>query len=93
MMQLDKAFDLTHTGNSELACAWFTQGIKRNYTTIEPALSAFLKVTGRQKFLEPLYKTMMESPEWQDKAQKMFSTYRNNYHPIAQNMVSKIVSR
>lgn len=92
MATLDKAFKLTQTPNSEIAAAWFEKSIQKNYKTIEPALSQFLKVTGRQKFLEPLYTAMMKSPDWQKSAQQYFQKYRNNYHPIAQNMVGKIVN-
>lgn len=91
LANLDKIFKLTQTSNSEIAAAWFEKSIQKNYKAIEPALSQFLKVTGRQKFLEPLYTAMMKNPEWQKTAKLYFERYRNNYHPIAQNMVSKIV--
>jgi len=92
LANLDKIFKLTQTSNSEIAAAWFEKAILKNYKTVEPALSQFLKVTGRQKFLEPLYTAMMKNPEWQPIAKRYFTNYRNNYHPIAQSMVSKIVN-
>lgn len=90
MKQLDDAFHFTQTGNSEIADLWFVAAVRAGYEPAYPAMEAFLSRVGRQKFLEPLYRAMMETGK-QQMARDIFSKYRNNYHPLAQARMAKIV--
>ncbi|MBX9449727.1 MAG: M1 family metallopeptidase [Taibaiella sp.] len=87
MRALDQEFRITGTGNSEIACAWYQQAIRKNYTQAYGALEKFLINTGREKFLEPLYEELVQNRATQGLAAKIFEKAKNNYHPIVrQNM-------
>lgn len=91
MADLDKTFHFTHTGNSEIADLWFLKAIHTKYTPAYPAMKSFLYVTGRQKFLEPLYEAMMETPDGVVMAKEIYAKARLNYHPLAQKTIDGIV--
>ncbi len=88
---LDKKFKLTQIKNSEIACAWFVQCIKHQYTSAFPAMEHFLINTGREKFLEPLYLEMMKQPTTQTLAKQIFEKGKNNYHPNVRKNMRAIV--
>lgn len=91
MKMLDDAFNLTNTGNSEIACMWFILAIRTNYFQAYPAMERFLSTIGRRKFLEPLYSEMMLAPGGEEMAQRLYRRYKNNYHPLAQESLDEIV--
>ncbi|PZF72495.1 M1 family metallopeptidase [Taibaiella soli] len=91
MAALDKAFHFTQTGNSEIADLWFVAAVHANYTPAYPAMEQFLSKVGRQKFLEPLYGAMMHSGK-EKMAKELFARYKENYHPIAQAKIGKLVN-
>ncbi|WP_198666925.1 M1 family metallopeptidase [Taibaiella helva] len=91
MKDLDQAFHLTQSGNSEIADLWFLQSIRNHYEPAYPAMKQFLYVTGRQKFLEPLYKAMMATPDGQVMAREIYSKARPNYHPLAQKTIDELL--
>lgn len=82
MAELDKAFHFSATGNSEIAAVWYLQSIHAGYEPAYPAMKEFLYVTGRQKFLEPLYEALMSTPEGKTMAQEIYKKARPNYHPL-----------
>lgn len=91
MASLDNRYHLSNSKNSEIACAWYVNAIKKNYKQAFPAMEQFLKVTGRQKFLEPLYGGMMEVDDLKSLAHEIFEKSKNNYHPSARQNVSGIL--
>jgi len=91
MKELDQAFHFTATKNSEIADLWFLQAIRSRYEPAYPAMKQFLLVTGRQKFLEPLYKAMKETPEGTVMAKEIYTRSRPNYHPLAQKTIDEIL--
>ena len=91
MKDLDQTFHFTQTQNSEIADIWFLQSLKHNYSEAYPAMKAFLYVTGRQKFLEPLYEEMMNTLEGSKMAMEIYVKARPNYHPLAQKNIDKIL--
>ncbi len=91
MEDLDKEFRFTQSGNSEIADLWFLLAINTQYEVAYPAMKAFLYVTGRQKFLEPLYKAMMKTPEGKRMAIETYKIARPNYHPLTQKSIDEIV--
>lgn len=92
MLILDKVFNFTNTHNSEIADLWFIMSLQTSYEPAYPAMEGFLSTTGRQKFIIPLYKTMMETQK-SDMAQKLYGKYRSNYHPLAQHKLDEIVQK
>ena len=91
MEELDKAFELTNTGNSEIAAIWFEKSINVGYKGIDKALEAFLKRVGRRKFLKPLYEALAATPEGLEKGRIIFEKYKTNYHYVSTNTIEGIL--
>lgn len=91
MKDLDNTFHFTQTGNSEIADIWFLQALRSNYKEAYPAMKQFLYITGREKFLEPLYEEMMNTKEGKQMAKEIYLLARPNYHPLAQKDIDKII--
>lgn len=91
MKDLDKTFGLTDSQNSEVADLWYLLALNTEYTVAYPAMKEFLYVTGREKFLEPLYKQMMLSDNGKKMAKEIYTIARPNYHPLTQKAMDKII--
>lgn len=91
LKELDEAFDLTNSGNSEIAAIWFEKSINAGYNGIDAALETFLERVGRRKFLKPLYEALASTPEGLTKGRAIFKTYKSNYHYVSINTVEKIL--
>ncbi|MEJ8756675.1 M1 family metallopeptidase [Pontibacter sp. H259] len=83
MQDLDKAFNFTNSGNSEVLAAWFIHAINNKYTTADKALETFLTNVGRRKFLVPIYKALAATPEGKKKALAIYAKARPNYHAVS----------
>ena len=91
MTSLDEIFNFTNTGNSEIADQWFLMAIKANYEFAYPQMESFLSSVGRRKFIEPLYIEMMKTAKGRDMAKDLYTKYRKNYHPLAQESLDKLI--
>lgn len=91
MTELDRVFDFTGTGNSEVFALWAVESIKREYKPAYPAIEAFLTGMGRRKFLEPIYKELVKSEDGKALAKRTYEKARPTYHPLAVDTVDKIV--
>lgn len=90
MKELDDNFHFTTSGNSEIAAQWFIQSLKTNYQTAYSNMDVFLSAVGRRKFLEPIYETMIKTGK-QEMAIRTYNKYKQNYHPLAQMTLDKLV--
>ncbi|MBL7711010.1 MAG: M1 family metallopeptidase, partial [Chitinophagaceae bacterium] len=90
MQALDAAFHFTDAHNSEIADLWFIMAVAADYQTAYPAMDRFLSVTGRQKFILPLYDAMITSGKTA-MAKSIYTKYRANYHPLAQGKLDKMI--
>ena len=90
MKKLDDAYHFTKSTNSEIADLWFITAVTAGYEPAYGAMQEFLSTVGRRKFLEPLYKEMMQTGK-QEMAKRIYNAYRENYHPLAQESLDKIV--
>lgn len=91
MKELDQAFNLTKTGNAEIAHQWLLISIRNRYNAAYPRLEEYLTSIGRQKLIKPLYEELVKTPEGRERALKIYGKARPGYHPIAQNSVDKVV--
>lgn len=89
--KLDGDFNLTETGNSEIAAEWFKLSIASGYATAYPAIERFLGSVGRKKFLEPIYRELLKSPDGKARAQKIFDQSQANYHPLTAIKIRQIL--
>lgn len=92
MEQLDRAFHFTQSKNSEIEALWFELSIHTGYETAYPAMKDFLYVTGRQKFLEPLYLALSQTDKGKKMAEEIYKAARPNYHPLSQKTIDKILN-
>ena len=93
MRELDNAFHLTSTGNSEILCQWLLMGIRNNYQAAYPRLREFLTSMGRRKFLRPLYGELAKTSEGKKRALAIYRQARPLYHSISVAAVDEILGR
>ncbi|QCR24952.1 aminopeptidase [Pontibacter sp. SGAir0037] len=91
MAALDKAFNFTNSGNSEILAAWFLHTIRNNYTAADQALDNFLTHVGRRKFLVPIYKALAATPAGKRKAAAIYAKARPNYHAVSTSTLDEML--
>ncbi len=91
LKDLDEHYNLTQTGNSEIACDWFKHCIEHNYEDAYPALEDFLIRVGRRKFLQPLYERLAQSESNKAWALGVYEKARPGYHSVSYNTIDEIL--
>jgi leukotriene-A4 hydrolase len=91
MRQLDGAFGLTRTGNSEVLFAWLEKAIASRYEPAMPALEAFLTSQGRGRFVRPLYRELMAKDWGKPMAKRIYASARPSYHPVVMGALDKLM--
>ena len=91
MAELDAAFGLTGRGNAEIASLWLLMAVRNGYHPADARLETFLTSIGRRKFLMPLYRELIRTPEGAAKARAIYAKARPFYHPIAVESVDKLL--
>ncbi|OQR87223.1 leukotriene A4 hydrolase [Achlya hypogyna] len=89
LAQLGALYNLVETKNSEVRFRYQTLCVRAEYAVILPQVEIFLKEQGRMKFVRPLYRDLYKSAFGKDAARRIFSEWKDNYHPIARKMVAK----
>lgn len=93
LSELDQAFKFTQSGNSEVLAAWLERAIKSRYSPAYGALQDFLVRVGRRKFLMPLYKALMQSPDGKEMAKAIYANARPNYHSVASHTIDELLEK
>ena len=91
MAALDKAFKLTGTGNSEIACDWYRLAAETGYETAYPEMRKFLCSVGRRKFLLPIYKTLLKTEKGRVFAADIFKQAEPGYHSVASGTIKTLI--
>ncbi len=91
MIALDRAFEFTNSGNAEIQTAWYLVAINRQYRSAYPAIEKFLTRVGRRKFLVPLYKELIKTPDGKTWAKAIYTRARPNYHPVTYNTIDELL--
>jgi aminopeptidase N len=91
MKELDHAFHFSSSGNNEILGAWFPHVIEHNYSDAYTALENFLVHVGRRKFLTPLYKRLIETPDGKEMALNIYRKARPNYHFVATQTMDELL--
>jgi leukotriene-A4 hydrolase len=89
--ELNAAFALTATGNSEIAFSWLRIAIRNDYQPAYAQLDSYLTTIGRRKLIKPLYEDLMKTPAGAARARDIYTRARPNYHPIATATIDEIV--
>lgn len=92
MVDLDARYNLTSTGNSEIACEWFKRCIEMDYREAFPAMEAFLIRVGRRKFLSPLYERLVLTEEHRIWAEEVYAKARPGYHAVSYQTIDELFS-
>jgi len=91
MRELDDAFALTKSGNSEVLFQWLLLSVQHGFEPAYPRLEGFLTEQGRRKFLKPLYEEMVKTPAGKERALAIYRKARVTYHPLSVDTVDAIV--
>ena len=91
MSELDAAFNLTKSGNSEIAFQWLLMSIKNKYSAADTRLEEFLVSIGRRKFVKPLFDELVKTPEGTARAKAIYAKARPGYHPITQSAIDEVL--
>lgn len=91
LAELDAAFKLTDTGNSEIAFAWFLQSVHSDYRPAFDAMEAFLIEVGRRKFLQPLYEALSRDETHLEWAKRVYAAARPNYHSVTAATIDEVL--
>ncbi|TQV73013.1 M1 family metallopeptidase [Aliikangiella marina] len=90
MAELDKAYNLTQSTNNEVAHAWLLLSIQREYDKVNNRLSDYLISIGRRKLIVPLYKALLENPDYLTYVSGIYRKARPGYHPLAQGTIDAL---
>ncbi len=93
LAELDAAFALTDTGNSEIAFNWLRIAIANDYQPAYPRLERYLTSIGRRRLIKPLYEDLVKTPAGAERARAIYAKARPNYHPIAVTSLDAVVLR
>jgi aminopeptidase N len=88
---LDRTFQLSKSGNSEVLFAWLEIAIRNRYEPAFPALERFLTSQGRRKFLRPLYEALMQTSWGRELAVDIYRRARLTYHSVSSSTIDRIV--
>ena len=89
--ELDSAFQLTRSGNSEIAHQWLLIAIRNHYEPAASRLEEYLISTGREKLIKPLYEELIKTSEGKQRASDIYSKARPAYHPIVVAKLDKLL--
>jgi aminopeptidase N len=92
LSDLDAIFHFTASGNAEILAAWFPHTLRAGYAAAGPALEKFLLHVGRRKFLVPLYRALLATPEGRSRARAIYAKARPNYHSVATGTIDALLN-
>jgi leukotriene-A4 hydrolase len=82
LVELDRVFKFTGTGNGEIAQRWYPLAVRSGYFEARPAIAEFLQRIGRRKLIMPTYEALAATQEGREFARKVYAEARPGYHPI-----------
>jgi hypothetical protein len=91
LTELDSAFHLSTSGNSEILFEWLQIAIKNRYEPAFAALDHFLTSQGRRKFVRPLYTELAKTDWGRTMATDIYRRARPTYHSVTSNSIDQIL--
>jgi hypothetical protein len=89
--ELDEAFDLSASQNSEIAHSWFRVAIRNDYQPAFASLHDYLVRIGRRKLVKPLYEDLMKTEAGAAFARSVYAEARPGYHALTVAAIDEIV--
>ena len=91
---LDRGYNLSNSGNSEVLFAWLHLALPNRYDPVVPAAERFLTTQGRRKFVSPLFEDLVAQGEWgRPIAERIYAKARPTYHAVTSGTVDRILGR
>ena len=91
MELIDQEFNFTTSGNAEIESEWFTLSAQKGYKAAYGNMQNFLISVGRRKFILPIYKALIKTPEGKKLAKEIYKQARPNYHSVAYHTVDELL--
>ncbi|MGB0135364.1 M1 family metallopeptidase [Dokdonella sp.] len=88
---LDDAWDLSNSGNGEIAFRWYVATVRAGYTDARPQIAAFIERIGRRKLVVPIYEELARTPDGKAFAIEVYARAKPGYHPLTQGSVEKVL--
>ena len=88
---LDRAWNITETGNYEVLFAWLKCAIQHTYEPAYARLDAFLIEVGRRKFIVPLYEALLRTGQTKH-ARAVYAQARSGYHSVATGTLDALLN-
>jgi hypothetical protein len=87
LAELDAAFQLTSSKNSEIAHSWLKNAIRADYVPAYPRLESYLTSIGRRKLVKDLYEDLAKTPQGKERAQAIYRKARPMYQvPLVEQL-------
>jgi len=89
--ELDAKYSLTTSKNPEVLVSWLVLACESGYGAALPRVEELLAHIGRMKYLKPIFKALAGRAETKPLARELFERFREQYHPIAQQMLRGVL--
>ncbi|TFI58036.1 M1 family peptidase [Sphingomonas parva] len=94
LAELDRAFQLSQSGNAETLFAWLQLALANRYQPAVAPAERFLMSLGRRKFVAPLFETLVAQGDWgRPIAERIYARARPTYHAVTTGTVDKIMGK
>jgi leukotriene-A4 hydrolase len=70
---------------------WLRLAVRNEFKPAYPGLEAFLTSQGRLKFVEPLFKALVDTPGGRTEARRIYGRARTLYHTSARQALDVLV--
>ena len=91
LAELDRAFHLADSGNSEVLFAWLRLALANRYEPAVPTAERFLRAMGRMRFVVPLFQALVREGDWgRPIAQRIYAETRPGYHSVTRERVDRL---
>ena len=91
LAEMDAAWDLTSSGNAEIAHVWLLRCVRAGYAPARSALVRYLTRIGRRKLIQPIYEALADTPGGRVEALEIYRGARAGYHPIAADSLDTLL--
>ena len=91
LADLDATLHLSERGNAEVLFLWLRIAIRNEYKPAYASLERFLTSQGRRKFVEPLFKALLDTPAGQTEARRIYARARPLYHTSARQALDVLL--
>lgn len=88
---LDEAWNLSNSGNGEIAFRWYVATVRAGYTDARPQIAAFIERIGRRKLIIPIYEELAKTPDGKAFAIEVYARAKPGYHPLTRGSVEKVL--